>query len=103
MYAIISAGGKQYQVAPGDVIDVEKIAADEGEMVTLNQVLMISDESALRIGQPYLENAEVKAKVLRHDRSKKVIVFKFKKRKQYRRTKGHRQDFTRIRIDSITA
>lgn len=103
MYAIVQTGGKQYQVAPGDMLDVEKIDAAVGETVELSQVLLIRDGENLLVGKPTVENASIKAKVLTHDRRKKVIVFKLKRRKGYRRKQGHRQDFTRIRIEQILA
>lgn len=101
MYAIVQTGGKQFQVAKGDILEIEKIDAQEGDQVSLDQVLLVRDGENLTIGQPVVENASVKAKVLAHDKAKKVLVFKFKKRKQYRRTNGHRQQFTRIRIEDI--
>ncbi|MDP8245893.1 MAG: 50S ribosomal protein L21 [Candidatus Hinthialibacter antarcticus] len=101
MYAIIQTGGKQFQVAKGDILEIEKLDAAAGDQVSLDQVLLIRDGENLVIGQPMVENASVKAKVLAHDRGKKIVVFKFKKRKQYRRTQGHRQSFTRIKIEDI--
>lgn len=101
MYAIVQTGGKQFQVAKGDILEIEKLDAAAGDQVSLDQVLLIRDGETLQIGQPTVENASVKAKVLAHDRAKKIIVFKFKKRKQYRRTQGHRQSFTRIKIEDI--
>ncbi len=103
MYAIVKTGGKQYQVSPGDIIEVEKMTADEGEMVSLDQVLLVSSDDTLKVGTPYLDNAEVRAKVVKQDRGKKITVFKLKRRKQYRRTYGHRQDLTRLKIESISA
>lgn len=103
MYAIVETGGKQFQVKPGDVLDVEKLNAGEGDEITLDQVLLIRDGENLQIGKPRLENASVKAKVLGQGRGKKIKVFKFKKRKQYRRTQGHRQYLTRIKIEEIVA
>ncbi len=103
MYAIVETGGKQYKISPGDTINVEKLPAEIGEVVSIDQVLMVSDEEKLRVGTPYLNDAEVKVKVLDHGRGKKIKVFKLKRRKQYRRTQGHRQDFTRIKVESISA
>ncbi len=101
MYAIVQTGGKQFQVAKGDILEIEKLDAQEGDQVSLDQVLLIRDGETLQIGRPVVENASVKAKVLAHDKGKKVVVFKFKRRKQYRRTKGHRQHLTRIKIEDI--
>lgn len=101
MYAIIETGGKQYRVSEGDVIRVEKLCAQEGEMIELDQVLAVSDGEKLMVGQPVLENAKVKATVLKHGKGKKVIVFKYKPKKNYRRKKGHRQPYTEIRIEKI--
>ncbi|MBI1389137.1 MAG: 50S ribosomal protein L21 [bacterium] len=101
MYAIVQTGGKQFQVSPGDILEVEKLKADAGEEILLDQVLLIRDGENLQIGKPTVANAAVKAKVMAHDRGKKVIVFKLKRRKNYRRKKGHRQDFTRIRVVEI--
>ncbi|MBN2329884.1 MAG: 50S ribosomal protein L21 [Candidatus Omnitrophica bacterium] len=103
MYAIVRTGGKQYQVSPGDVIRVEKIAAEQGEEVALNEVLLVKDDDRFEVGTPILEGASVKAKVLEHGRAKKIIVFKFKRRKQYRRKQGHRQDYTRLQIQEIVS
>lgn len=103
MYAIVRTGGKQYQVSPGDVIQVEKLAAKAGEEVDLNEVLLVKSDDQFRVGTPVLDNTSVKAKVISHGRAKKIVVFKFKRRKQYRRTRGHRQDFTRIQIQEIVS
>ena len=102
MEAIIQTGGKQVRISPGDVIQVEKIEANAGESITLNQILYTKDDdNQILIGKPWVENAVVKATVLNHGRGKKIIVFKLKKRKGYRRKTGHRQDFTRLKIDEI--
>ncbi len=103
MYAIVRTGGKQYQVSPGDIIQVEKLEAGAGEEIALNEVLLIKNEDRLNIGTPLLANSSVKAKVLTHGRDKKVMIFKFKRRKRYRLTKGHRQSFTRIQIQEIVS
>ncbi|SHM61850.1 LSU ribosomal protein L21P [Caldanaerovirga acetigignens] len=101
MYAIIETGGKQYRVSEGDVIRVEKLSAQEGEMIELDQVLAVSDGEKFMVGQPVLENAKVKATVLKHGKGKKIIVFKYKPKKNYRRKKGHRQPYTEIKIEKI--
>src|SRR5438874_13825979 len=102
MYAVIRSGGKQYRVWPGQTIRLEKVAGDPGSKVQLGEVLLVENDGNLQSGFPLLANAMVEATVLEHDRSKKVIVFKKKRKKQYRRTRGHRQDFTAVRIESIT-
>ena len=101
MYAVIQTGGKQYKVSPGDEIKVEKIDAQPGDLITIDKVLMVSDEGKLNIGRPYLEDVVVKARILKHGKSKKIIVFKFKRRKNYKRKKGHRQLYSLIKIEEI--
>ena len=102
MYAVIQNGGKQYRVAPGDVIRVEKLEAEAGQSVNLNPVLMISDdEGAARIGNPVLTGASVTAMVKSHGRADKIKVFKMRRRKHYRKTQGHRQYYTEIEITGI--
>ncbi|HJM50370.1 MAG TPA: 50S ribosomal protein L21 [Alphaproteobacteria bacterium] len=102
MYAVIRTGGKQLRVAKDDVIKVEKLAAEEGGEVTLDDVLMLGDGSDTTIGTPVVEGATVSATVLEQTRGDKIIVFKKKRRKNYRRRKGHRQDLTVLRIDAIS-
>lgn len=101
MYAIVKVGGKQYRVQAGDTIQVERLTSPAGEKVRLEQVLLIGDGDATRVGLPHLEKAAIAGTVLGEGRGHKVRVFKYKKRKHYRRTKGHRQAFTTLRIDSI--
>ncbi|RLB10497.1 MAG: 50S ribosomal protein L21 [Deltaproteobacteria bacterium] len=101
MYAIIQTGGKQYKISPGDEIKVEKIDAEPGSMITIDKVLAVSTDEGLEIGRPYLENRKVKAKLIRHGKGKKIIVFKFKRRKNYKRKKGHRQLYSVIKIEEI--
>ncbi len=103
MYAIVETGGKQYRVAPGDRVEVESISAGVGDTVTLGRVLMVQGDGEVMIGTPVLEGAAVKAEVLAQGRQSKVIVFKKKRRKNYRRTKGHRQAYTRLKITEISA
>ena len=100
MYAVIQTGGKQYRVAPGDHLRVEKLIGEAGASITLEKVLLVAGE-AMRIGRPFVEGARVLAQVVVQDRAKKVIVFKFKRRKNYRRKNGHRQSFTELRITGI--
>ena len=103
MYAVIATGGKQYRVSPGDSIEVERLPYEVGEQIELEQVLLIAGKSGAQVGRPMVEDAKVKATVTRQARGRKVIVFKYKNKNRYRRTKGHRQHFTRLRIDEIVA
>ena len=102
MYAIIKTGGKQFTVKTGDIIEVEKLAAEVGQEVVFSEVLAVgNDEGQLNVGKPCVEGAQVSAKVLDQFRAKKLIVFKMKRRKGYRRTHGHRQSLTRVEIGEI--
>ena len=101
MYAVIESGGKQYRVSPGDVIQVEKLDTPEGQTVDLNQVLMVSDDQGVRVGNPVLPGATVTAMVKSHGRDDKILVFKMRRRKHYRKTQGHRQYYTKIEITGI--
>ncbi|EEX48485.1 MULTISPECIES: 50S ribosomal protein L21 [Jonquetella] len=101
MYAIIETGGKQYKVCPGDQVKVEKLGADDGASVVFDRVLMVGDGETTRLGSPLVEGACVKATVLTTDKAKKVIVFKYKNKTNYRRFRGHRQPYTLVSIDSI--
>ncbi len=103
MFAIVETGSKQYRVAPGDVIQVEKLPVEEGAQVELDRVLCLAQNEDVRVGTPYLEGVKVKAQVLRHGKGRKIIVMKYKKRKNYRRKKGHRQLFTELKITEIEA
>ena len=103
MYAIVKTGGKQYKVAQGDVLFVEKLEANEGDVVTLDQVLAVAGENGLTVGSPVVEGATVTAKVVAQGKGKKVIVYKYKAKKDYRRKQGHRQPYTKLVIESINA
>ena len=104
MYAIIQTGSKQYKVAVGDIVEVEKLGLEAGAEVTFDQVLAVGEEGGkLNVGTPRVEGATVSAKVLDQFRAKKVVAFKMKRRKGYRRTKGHRQSLTRVEIGEIKA
>jgi large subunit ribosomal protein L21 len=103
MYAVIKTGGKQYRVKQGDVFNVERLALEVGSEMTFSEVMAVGEGASLAIGTPYVGGASVSATVIAQARAKKIIVFKFKRRKNYQRKRGHRQYFTRIRINSITA
>lgn len=102
MYAILKQGGHQYRVKTGDVIQIEKIEVEPSEEIELEDILMLSGEQGVNLGEPRVSGAAIKAKVIRQDRSRKVNVYKFKRRKGYERRYGHRQPFTEIRITAIT-
>jgi large subunit ribosomal protein L21 len=101
VYAIIKTGGKQYRVAPGDVLRVEYLPGERGDEVVLDQVLLVTDGVAVQVGQPLVPNATVRTKIVRQGKGKKILVFKKKRRKNYRRRQGHRQLFTALQIDEI--
>lgn len=101
MYAVIESGGKQYRVALGDRLRVETLAAEAGSTVELDKVLAVAGDDGLRIGAPHLEATTVTATVVGHGRGKKIRVFKMKRRKNYRRTQGHRQNYTELEITAI--
>ena len=101
MYAIVETGGKQYWVQRERIIDVERLPSQVGEEVVLDKVLLVAHDGEVTVGQPTVEGAQVRATVLRHDRARKVIVFKMRRRRRYRRKAGHRQHFTRLRIEEI--
>lgn len=101
MFAVIKTGGKQYRVQAGDVLQIEKLKVEEGQKITFDQVLLIDDDERTLIGTPFLKNAQVKAEVIENFKDKKIIVFKKKRRKQYKKKTGHRQELTRIKIEEI--
>ncbi len=101
MYAVIETGGKQYHVTQGQDVKVEKIPGQAGQEIVFDKVLVVSDGENVTIGKPYVENAKVLGKLARQAKDRKVPVFKYKKRKGYRRNKGHRQDFSLVRIENI--
>jgi large subunit ribosomal protein L21 len=103
MYAIVKTGGKQYRVSEGDVIFVEKLEVNEGDVVTLDEVLACSKEGNLVLGSPVVEGVSVQAKVAEQGRGKKIIVFKYKPKKDYRKKQGHRQAYTKLLIEKINA
>ena len=103
MYAVVATGGKQYKVAEGDVLRVEKLTGEVGTTVAFDKVLVFSDGENVKIGQPAVDGVTVHGQIVAQGKSKKVLVFKFKRRKRYRRKQGHRQLFTAVRIDRIEA
>ena len=103
MYAVIATGGKQYRVNEGDEFRVEKLTGSVGDKIVFDQVLMLGDGKKSKIGKPIIVKAKVEAKILAQSRDKKIIVFKFKKRKKYRRKQGHRQPFTQLCVTKIKA
>ena len=102
VYAIVRSGGHQYRVSPGEIIEVESIDAEPGSQVELGDVLLVSGDNGVQVGNPTVGGAKVIATVLRQTRGKKLIVFKFKSKKRYRRKTGHRQNFTRLSIKEIS-
>jgi large subunit ribosomal protein L21 len=102
MFAVLNTGGKQYKVSQGDLIKVEKLENDVGDKVTLSQVLMVGQGEDVEVGSPYVSNCEVTGEVVEQGKGAKIIVFKKKRRKGYRRKNGHRQRFTQLKITEIT-
>ena len=101
MYAIIESCGRQYKVAEGDVVFFEKLDAEEGKKVTFDNVILVSEEGKVQVGNPYVKGVKVEGKVVSHGKGKKIIVFKMKPKKNYRRKQGHRQPYTKVEITSI--
>jgi large subunit ribosomal protein L21 len=102
MHAVIKTGGKQYTVNPGDLLDVELLSGKPGDAIEFNEVLMVSnDKGEVQIGSPLVEKAVVKAKIVKETKGKKIVVFKFKRRKDYRNKNGHRQRYTTVEITDI--
>lgn len=101
MYAVIKTGGKQYKVAPGDMLRVEKLEAKKGDTIELNEVYLVADGDTVNVGKPTVANAKVTAEVLGDGRGEKLLIFKHRRRKGYRKTIGHRQDFTTLKVKEI--
>lgn len=103
MYAVIRTGGKQYRVAPGDTLTVEKLPGNVGDSVEFGEVLMLSKDGSLAVGKPVLEGARVTARIVEHGRGEKLVVYKFRRRKNYRLRNGHRQSYTSVQIGDLLA
>ena len=103
MYAIVESGGKQYRAVPGLTIEVDRLHVEEGSQINLDQVLLVAEGEDIKVGTPTVDGVTVKATVVEHFKGKKVLVFKYKPRERYRRTQGHRQQYTRLQIDEISA
>lgn len=103
MYAIVKTGGKQYRVSEGDVLYIEKLDIAEGEKVVFEEILVVSKEGEVLVGAPVVEGAKVEGTVLKQGKGKKVIVFKYKPKKDYRKKQGHRQPYSKVQIDKILA
>ena len=102
MYAVIKTGGKQHKVAEGEILKVEKLKASEGEPVDITDVLLIEKDGEVTLGSPFIEGAKVTAKILRHEKEDKVTIIKMKRRKDYRKKQGHRQNYSEIQIEQIS-
>ena len=102
MYAVIKSGGKQHKVSEGEEILLEKISLDEGDVIEFSEVLAVNKDGNLNVGKPLLEGAVVKGKVMNHLKTKKITVIKMKRRKDYRKKQGHRQNLTKVKIESIS-
>jgi large subunit ribosomal protein L21 len=103
MYAVIKTGGKQYRVVAGEKLKIEQIPAEVGAEITLDEILMVGEGESVKIGTPFVEGAAVKATVIAQGRHDKIKIFKMRRRKHYRKSQGHRQNYTEIRIDGISA
>ena len=101
MFAIVKTGGKQYRVAPGDILRVERLPGERGDEILLDEVLLVADGDTIQVGQPLVEGARVVGEILRQGRAKKIIVFKKKRRKKFRRKQGHRQSYTAFQVREI--
>jgi len=102
MYAVVKTGGKEYRISQGDLIRVEKVEGKAGDQVTMKDILMVSHEGQVQVGNPLLANAVITGEIVQQVKGKKVLTYKMKRRKNYRRTKGHRQTYTYIRVNDIS-
>ena len=103
MYAVIAACGRQYKVQKGDVVFFEKLDSEEGKTVSFDKVVLVSDEGKVQVGNPYVSGAKVEGKVVAHGKGKKITVFKYKPKKNERKTQGHRQEYTKVEITAVNA
>ncbi|RMH43310.1 MAG: 50S ribosomal protein L21 [Deltaproteobacteria bacterium] len=103
MYAVIQTGGKQYKVQPGDTVVVEKLPGQAGDAVAFDEVLLVADEEKVAVGRPLVEGAQVTGEIVEQGLGEKLIVYKFKRRKNYRRKTGHRQQYTAVKINDVKA
>lgn len=101
LYAILETGGKQYKVSPGETVRVEKLPGGRGDSLVFEKVLAVSDNGDIKVGNPYLEGATVKGTIVRQGKARKILVFKYRAKTNYRRRYGHRQEFTEVRVDSV--
>ena len=103
MYAVIEACGRQYKVQEGDVVFFEKLDSEEGKTVSFDKVILVSNDGKVQVGNPYVSGAKVEGKVVAHGRGKKIVVFKYKPKKNERKTQGHRQEYTKVEITAVNA
>lgn len=103
MYAVIEACGRQYKVQKGDVVFFEKLDSEEGKTVSFDKVVLVSDDGKVQVGNPYVSGAKVEGKVVAHGKGKKIVVFKYKPKKNERKTQGHRQEYTKVEITAVNA
>ena len=103
MYAIIEACGRQYKVQKGDVVFFEKLDSEEGKTVSFDKVILVSNDGKVQVGNPYVSGAKVEGKVVAHGKGKKITVFKYKPKKNERKTQGHRQEYTKVEITAVNA
>ena len=103
MYAVIEACGRQYKVQEGDVVFFEKLDSEEGKTVSFDKVILVSNDGKVQVGNPYVSGAKVEGKVVAHGKGKKVVVFKYKPKKNERKTQGHRQEYTKVEITAVNA
>jgi large subunit ribosomal protein L21 len=102
MYAVVKTGGKEYRISKGDIIRIEKLEGKVGDQITLKDILMVSQEGQIQFGSPYLSNAVITGEIIQEIKGKKVLTYKMKKRKNYRRFKGHRQTYTYLKVNDIS-
>ncbi len=101
MYAVIETGGKQYRVQEGDVLFIEKVAGNEGESLSFDKILLVSNGEEVKVGKPYVDGVTVTGNIVEHGKARKIVVYKFKRKKDYRKKQGHRQPYTKVKIEKI--